>query len=132
QVSFNTQGAIPVKTRTLILAAAMSALLSPTLHAQNQLNLGQLESGQLVLNLSLTEQAQVDQDTLNVSLQYVAQGRDRRALQDEVNRTMQAALEQVRKVAGIEAQTSHYHVQIVQSGRPSRSDIENPVFRAQQ
>lgn len=121
-----------MKTRMLILATAVSALLSAPLHAQNQLNLGQLETGQLVLNLSLTEQAQVDQDTLNVSLQYVAQGRDRRALQDEVNRAMQAALEEVRKVAGIEVQTSHYHVQIVQSGRPSRADTENPVFRAQQ
>lgn len=115
-------------------AALVAALLSlsPAVTAQNQLNLGQLEAGQLVLNLNVTEQAQVDQDTLNASLQYVAQGRDRRALQDEVNRIMQAALERARQVSGVDVETSHYHVQIVQSGRPTRADIENPVFRAQQ
>jgi predicted secreted protein len=116
----------------LLSTALLAALMSQPLLAQNQLNLGQLDAGQLVLNLSLTEQAQVDQDTLNASLQYVTQGRDRRALQEEVNRVMQAALEQVRKVTAVEAETTSYHVQIVQSGRPTRADIANPVFRAQQ
>lgn len=118
--------------RLLSLTAILPLLLSPLASAQNQLNLGQLEAGQLVLNLSLTEQAQVDQDTLNASLQYVAQGRDRRALQEEVNRAMQAALAVAREASTVQAETSHYHVQIVQTGRPSRTDIENPVFRAQQ
>lgn len=116
----------------LTLAALLPALLAAPAQAQNQLNLGQLQTGQLALNLNLTEQAQVDQDTLNASLQYVAQGRDRKELQDEVNRVMQAALERIRKVEGLEFNTSYYHVQIVQTGRPTRTDIENPVYRAQQ
>lgn len=106
--------------------------LAPLAQAQNQLSLGELQSGQLALNLSLTEQRQVDQDTLNASLQYVAQGRDRRELQNEVNRAMAEALELLRDNAGIEFNTGFYQVHIVQAGRPGRADVENPVYRAQQ
>lgn len=118
--------------RKSLLTLVLGLLLSGPVPAQNQLSLGQLQSGQLALNLSLTEQANVDQDTLHASLQYVAQGRDRRALQDEVNRAMQTALERVRAHAGIDASSGHYQVYIVQTGRPTRTDIENPVYRAQQ
>lgn len=123
-----------MRARHLYALAVLLLPLSLSLpaQAQNQLNLGQLQPGQLALNLSLTEQTQVDQDTLNASLEYVAQGRDRRELQDEVNGVMQAALERIAKVAGVESNTSYYHVQIVQTGRPTRTDIENPVYRAQQ
>lgn len=116
----------------LSLTLLLGALYQMPARAQNQLNLGQLQTGQLALNLSLTEQVQVDQDTLNASLEYVAQGRDRRALQDEVNGVMQAALDLARANPAIETSSSFYHVQIVQTGRPTRTDIENPVFRAQQ
>jgi predicted secreted protein len=115
-----------------IAALLLPLSLALPVQAQNQLNLGQLQPGELALNLSLTEQTQADQDTLNASLQYVSQGRDRRELQDEVNRVMQAALERISKVSSVESSTTFYHVQIVQTGRPSRTDIENPVYRAQQ
>ncbi|MGA0804909.1 MAG: SIMPL domain-containing protein [Pseudohongiellaceae bacterium] len=118
--------------RLLASVLLLPSLLSMPALAQNQLSLGQLQPGQLALNLSLTEETQVDQDTLNASLEYVAQGRDRRDLQEEVNRIMQVALERSTAVAGIEASTTWYHVQIVQTGRPTRTDIEKPVFRAQQ
>lgn len=123
-----------MQVRHLYTIAALLLPLSVMLpvQAQNQLNLGQLQPGELALNLSLTEQTQVDQDTLNASLQYVTQGRDRRKLQDEVNRAMQTALERIAKVDGVESSTAYYHVQIVQTGRPTRTDIENPVYRAQQ
>ncbi len=65
----------------ILLTVLLVPLLVLPVQAQNQLNLGQLQAGQLALNLNLTEQAQVDQDTLNAALQFVAQGRDRRALQ---------------------------------------------------
>jgi predicted secreted protein len=125
----------PVMQRTLsmLLFGLISSLCltSPAL-AQNQLSLGELQSGQLALNLSLTEQQRVEQDTLNVSLQYIAQGRDRTELQNEVNKIMSEALELVRAVSSLEYSTTHYHVQIVQTDRPTRTDINNPVFRAQQ
>lgn len=125
----------PVMQRTLstLLFGLLSSLCltSPVL-AQNQLSLGELQSGQLALNLSLTEQQRVEQDTLNVSLQYVAQGRDRTELQNEMNTKMSEALELVKAVPALEYSTTHYHVQIVPTDRPTRTDINNPVFRAQQ
>ena len=54
--------------------------------AQNQFDLNTLEPGQLILNLSATEQTNVEQDTLNVFMQYTAQGRNSTALQGEVNK----------------------------------------------
>lgn len=117
-----------------LYALSVFCLLSavPLSQAQNQLSLGELQSGQLALNLSLTEQRQVAQDTLNASLQYVAQGRDRRALQDEVNRKMAEALALLEGKPDIEFTTGSYHVYIVQTGRPASADVETPVYRAQQ
>ena len=66
--------------------------LPATLQAQNQLNLGVLEPGQLVLNLTTTDQREVEQDTLNATLDFVLQGRDRGELQDSLNATMTRAL----------------------------------------
>jgi predicted secreted protein len=105
---------------------------APLATAQNQLSLGELERGQLALNLNLTEERQVEQDTLNASLQFTAQGRDRRALQNEVNENMAKALAELREHDGIEFNTGYYQVYIVEAGRPGRADVQNPVYRAQQ
>jgi len=121
---------IPATFRLAGLLCLLGA--APLSQAQNQLSLGELQSGQLALNLSLTEQRQVDQDTLNASLQYVAQGRDRRALQNEVNEAMADVLELLRESDGIQFNTGFYQVHIVQAGRPGRADVESPVYRAQQ
>lgn len=121
---------IPASLRLAGLLCLLSA--APLSQAQNQLSLGELQSGQLALNLSLTEQRQVDQDTLNASLQYVAQGRDRRELQNEVNEAMASVLELLRETPDIEFNTGFYQVHIVQAGRPGRADVESPVYRAQQ
>jgi len=100
--------------------------------AQNQLNLGELQPGQLALNLNITEQQRVDQDTLNASVQFVTQGRNKNELQKEVNSAMQAAVNKVRAITEVEFNTTYYQVQIVQTGRSSKTDIANPVYRAQQ
>lgn len=122
-----------LKSRALTTLFSLNLLLLPALAAaQNELHLGTLEPGQIALNLSLTEQAEVDQDTLNASLQFVIQGRDERDLQDRVNATMQEALDIVRANPDVEYNTSFYNVNIVHTNRPDATDISNPVFRAQQ
>jgi predicted secreted protein len=45
---------------------------------------------------------------------------------------MAEALALLEDSSGIEFNTGFYHVYIVQAGRPGRSDVENPVYRAQQ
>jgi predicted secreted protein len=115
-----------------LLALLWSLGLAPVLQAQNQLSLGELQAGQLALNLSVTEQQQVEQDTLNAYLVFGVQGRDKTALQNEVNAAMSKALDLLRAYPAINARTSHYQVYVVQSGRPTRTDVSDPVFRAQQ
>ena len=110
-----------------LLSLLMVMTCSSPLLAQNQFNLNELQTGQLVLNLSATEQLSVDQDTLNVYMQYSAQGRNTSALQNEVNEAMRQALEILEATNNIEHSTQQYHVYNMQ-GRNN----QNPTWRAQQ
>ncbi len=101
------------------------------LQAQNQLSLGELQAGQLVLNLSATEQQEVAQDTLNATLDFVVQGRDQVALQNLVNAAVKKALDSAKAVDGVQVQTGYYQVYQVQN-EPGIFSADNPVWRAQQ
>jgi predicted secreted protein len=114
------------------LVCAISFLHFSTAQAQNQFSLGELQPGQLVLNLSATEQQDVAQDTLNASLMFSTQGRDKTEIQNEVNVAMSKALDILKGTTGIEYNTSQYQVYIFDPAEPSRRDINNPTWRAQQ
>jgi predicted secreted protein len=117
-------------TRTLSFVFLLSA--SQIALPQNEFSLGALQPGQLLLNLNATEQRDVAQDTLNATLQYSAQGRDRTELQDEVNSAMRKALDILEESEGVDYFTTQYQVYVIDAGRASRTDVENPVWRAQQ
>ncbi len=111
----------------------ISMLLLPLQgHTQNQLSLGTLAPGQIALNLNLTEQKEVDQDTLNASLVFTVQGRNQTALQNEVNEAIAGAIKLLQDSSEVDFTTGRYRVSMVPTERPSRNDIENPVWRAQQ
>jgi predicted secreted protein len=99
--------------------------------AQNNFDLDILGQGEIMLNLSANEQTEVEQDTLHANLTFSSQGRDRVSLQDEVNRKMAEALE-ILAGSEVEYSTQQYRVYQLQSGRPTRGEIDNPVWRAQQ
>ena len=105
--------------------------VSPFLLAQNQLDLGSLQPGQLVLNLSATEQQEVSQDTLNATVEFSAQGRDQATLQNAVNAAIAKALAAAKTVDAINVQTGYYQVYQVQND-PGVFSADNPVWRAQQ
>lgn len=115
-----------------LLFCAVGFFQLPTAHAQNQFSLGELQPGQLVLNLSATEQQDVAQDTLNASLMFSTQGRDKTAIQNEVNAAMRKALDILEDADGIEYNTSQYQVYVFDPAQPSRRDVSNPTWRAQQ
>lgn len=119
--------------RSLVTVAGLCSLLmiSAPVAAQNNFDLDVLDQGEVMLNLSANEQTEVEQDTLHAHLYYSAQGRDRVALQDEVNRRMAEALE-VLEASEVEYSTQQYRVYQVQPGRPTRGDVDNPLWRAQQ
>ncbi|MEQ8408090.1 MAG: SIMPL domain-containing protein [Gammaproteobacteria bacterium] len=112
-----------------VLAALAVAMLPA--QAQNNFNLEVLNPGEIMVNLNASEQTEVVQDTLHANLTYSAQGRDRVALQDEVNRIMADVLE-VLEEGDVEYSTQQYRVYQIQSGRPTRGDLDNPAWRAQQ
>ena len=95
------------KLPTIALLMLMSATCLQV-HAQGEFDLDELEEGQFILNLSAAEQLEVEQDTLNASLQFIAQGRDRIEIQQEVNSAMQAALDTLEDSEGVEYSISNY------------------------
>ena len=96
------------------------------------MSLGELQPGQLMLNLNITEQREVEQDSLNASLEFVVQGRDRSEIQNELNTTMKKVLALLDAEEELSYQTSQYQVYIVETAKPNRTDITNPVWRARQ
>ena len=120
-----------IRSYSLYLLLVTLAGASGMAAAQNNYDLSVLNPGEIMLNLDASEQIEVQQDTLHASLYYAAQGRDRVALQNEVNRKMTEALELLAD-GEVEYATQQYHVYQVQAARPTRGDIENPVWRAQQ
>ena len=110
---------------TLLLLTSVNAI------AQNEFSLETLNPGEILVNLSAMEQAQVEQDTLNVQLNYVAQGRDRVALQDEVNRAMAEAFELLAE-SDIEYSTQGYQVYPAQTAQLNRRGTDVSSWRAQQ
>ncbi|MES2606143.1 MAG: SIMPL domain-containing protein [Pseudomonadota bacterium] len=114
------------------LLVSLWCLAAPTsLLAQNQLSLGELQPGQLVLNLNATEQQEVAQDTLNATLEFSVQGRDQVALQNRVNEALATALTTAKAVDGVNVQSGYYQVYQVEN-EPGVFSADNPVWRAQQ
>lgn len=122
--NFTARQGLPLLTLCALLVTASAA-------AQNNFDLDILDRGEVMLNLNASESEEVEQDTLHASLYYSAQGRDRVALQNEVNGVMTEALELL-EAGEVDYATQQYHVYIVQSGRPTRGDMSNPTWRAQQ
>jgi uncharacterized protein len=119
---------------SILLLFFASTIFTNTISlAQNQLSLGQLAQGEMVLNVSATEQRQVAQDTLNASLEISAQGKDKVALQDQVNKAMQQALAVLKTAnnTAIHYQTTSYQVYII-NAEPGLFSSSNALWRAQQ
>jgi predicted secreted protein len=122
----------PSKVYWIAILTFIFCATSLTATAQNQFILNDLDEGQLILSLSASEQVSVQQDKLNVMMQYTSQGRDSTALQDEVNTAIREAKTILEATSNIDYSIQQYHVYTIQSSRPSRNDINNPVWRAQQ
>lgn len=117
--------------RNCIVVTLLLTIMSAAASAQNNFNLEALNLGEIMVNLNANEQAEVEQDTLNVQMNYITQGRDRVALQDEVNRVMAQALELLEE-GEVEYATQGYQVYPDQSGRPARGGTGITSWRAQQ
>lgn len=118
--------------RQVFAAVMLTAGLScAQVSAQNNFSLDMLNPGEIMVNLNANEQTEVEQDTLHAGLVYTARGRDQVVVQDEVNRVMaevQASLEG----SEVESSIQRYYVHQIQPNRPTRGDLDNPMWQGRQ
>lgn len=69
-----------------------------------------LPAGQVLVNLSASERREVAQDLLVANLSYQAENKDARALQEEINRVMKAAVEKGKTYKTVKLSTGQYYV----------------------
>jgi len=112
------------------IALSLMFIAASPLYGQNNFDLDRLNSGEILVNLSADEQAQVEQDTLHAGLSYTAQGRDRIGIQDEVNSLMAEAQELLEET-DLEFSIHQYRVYQVPADRSTRGN-DNLIWRAQQ
>ncbi len=93
-----------------ILTAALLFAISPTAYAQEVQNGLKIEPGQTVLSLSATEQTDLKQDLLQASLRIEVEGKDAKKLQDEINKSMQKAVDLAKGVKEVKTSTGQYNV----------------------
>lgn len=124
---------VPTKTKQGWLASICLIMFCSAAYPQNQFNLSDLETGQLILNLDASEMVTVEQDTLTISLEYSVQGRDKNALQNEVNVAMSQGVDLLKQTEDVDYITLQYRVYIVRANSSStNADIQNPLWQAQQ
>lgn len=118
--------------RGLALLGLLAVFPGHSLMAQNTYDLDDLDEGQVLLNLSISESVEVQQDLLSAVLQFMVRGPDSTALQRQVNQAMTGALDSLGQTEGIEYQTQQYHVHPLYSGREDPETLAQPIWQAQQ
>ncbi len=96
-----------------------------------------MKEGQTMLSISATESMNVTQDLLVATLRYEAKNKDLRALQNDINKTMEKVLETARKEGDVNVTTLQYNVHEYTPPRPrdlQADDWEekNRVWKGQQ
>jgi len=119
------------KGKFLVTCLALIGI-SASCFSQNSFDLTKLDSGQLLLNLDETEVISLEQDILNASLSYSAQGSGKISLQNDVNKNIAAALEIIDSVSELEYSTGQYYIYTIRPGMPAHNDLGIPIWRAQQ
>ena len=121
-----------MKLKILTLAALMA--LPVTAEAQVNYEMNNLKPGEVLMNLDATERTEVSQDTLTARLEYVVTGKDRNAVQNEINKKMKDVLDEAEDEKTVQFSTENYHVYMMHEPRPMDSR-DKPVvekWRGQQ
>jgi len=96
--------------RILIMAALFVLMPVMAAHADTEDTILELPQGQVILSISATERREVEQDLLVATLSYMAEDRNSRELQDEINTVMAKAVETAKKVKAVKVNTDSYQV----------------------
>jgi len=102
---------MPYYTRALLLAVLGLFLISAQdASAQDYKTLLDIPEGATLVNLSVTERKEVEQDLLIANLSYSAEDFDRVKVQDEINKAMAAAVKKAEKVEEVKFSTQNYYI----------------------
>lgn len=93
-----------------LLILALCILTALPAAAQDYKTILDLPEGWTLVNLSASEQVEIQQDLLIANLQYEAENTDPKALQNEINTVMKKAVDKALKVKGVKTATQGYNV----------------------
>lgn len=92
------------------LILALTLVLPSPVYANTEDTILSLPDGQVILSISATERREVEQDLLVATLQYSANDREARAVQNEINKAMKEALDLIKKDDRVKVNTGTYNV----------------------
>jgi len=94
--------------KTLLTALATLALIAPAMADDNGLALP--PTGQTIINIAVTQQTKLTQDTLSASLRYELDGGSANEIQDKINKAVAEAVAESKKYSEVKTTTGSYYV----------------------
>ena len=96
--------------KIIIPAMAVFFLSIPAQAQEGPKSALDLPPGQTLVNISASERVEVQQDLLVANLQYQAENKNARALQDEINTLMKKAVDKAKSYKDVKISTQQYYV----------------------
>lgn len=115
-----------------MLPALFCVFLSTAAMAQDYKTILDLPEGAALVSLSASERVEIEQDMLIATLRYEADNADPSALQDEINKAMQKAVEAAKKVSSVKVSTQQYYVYEYDPNQGKPLAASQKMWRGQQ
>lgn len=116
----------------LIIITAFLLFLPVSIWAQDYKTLLDIPEGGTLVDLSATEQVEVEQDLLTATLRYESENPNPRALQNEINQHMKQALEIAQRVETVQTSTQGYNVYQYDPHRHKKNMPSKKIWRGSQ
>ena len=117
---------------SLLLGLAGIYALPLSLPAQDYKTLLDIPEGATLINLSVTERTEVDQDLLTTRLTYQVENESPELLQEEINTVMKQALKAAKKVKSVKTSTQNYRVYEYKPSRYKNKPHSKKIWRGEQ
>lgn len=115
-----------------ILSTLLCVFASSAAIAQDYKTILDLPEGSALVSLSASERVEIDQDLLIATLRYEADNADPSALQDEINKAMQKAVDAAKKVSTVKVATQQYYVYEYDPNQDKPLSPKQKMWRGQQ
>lgn len=116
----------------ILIVVVLLILLPIYSWAQDYKTILDIPEGETLVDLSATEQIEVQQDLLTATLRYESENPSARTLQNEINSHMKEALEIAQKFETVQASTQGYNVYQYDPHRHKKSLPSKKIWRGSQ